>query len=426
MSERSAYDVVKASRELRASAEAEEKELQALIAENDRRRAEAERMAREEGTALARTLLPELTREALERVARTAGGAFLGRKDPLAEREADRTRTAKELATLSADPEYADREVLLLELDERRREAEDLSAPDREMLDRAAHPRLDRLLASGYDTPAYSGRFWQLDYYRDWKAGDEVVERFPGKNEFREIREHLLEARKTVAVFDARLTETADHRAGIEAKARRAEELSGRLERMDEIHLDAARERLREHLAAGDEMAVAERLSGDPGMAESFKMMRALSAKALYLERLDGEMRRAVEGLREMRTKALRDEAKWERPKRRGQTVPESVFRRRYLEPREKFRRRRERYGRISVTVHEYRDYGRVPLAAGGILWWDHFTDGRIDGSFIPEVARYREAHPDYRYQGDDFEARAAAYGEGFSADGLAHGVDPS
>jgi hypothetical protein len=38
-------------------------------------------------------------------------------------------------------------------------------------------------------------------------------------------------------------------------------------------------------------------------------------------------------------------------------------------------------------------------------------TDGRLDGDFIPEVATFRQSHPDYRYQRDasDDDALAAA-----------------
>jgi hypothetical protein len=72
------------------------------------------------------------------------------------------------------------------------------------------------LLESGYDTPAYAIGWWRLDYYRDWKAGDEVVEKFPGVDRFAAIRERLGEARKTLAVFDAKIAEVDARIASVE------------------------------------------------------------------------------------------------------------------------------------------------------------------------------------------------------------------
>jgi hypothetical protein len=62
-----------------------------------------------------------------------------------------------------------------------------------------------------------------------------------------------------------------------------------------------------------------------------------------------------------------------------------------------------------TVYVFDRYDRGRF---VDDFLWWDLMTDGRLDGNFIPEVHRFRSAHPDWRYDagafGDD-EAAAAA-----------------
>lgn len=426
MGVKTAGDVVRAARELAATVDAEAKQLQELLAENAKRREEAARQAEEEGRALSRALLPELIPAALAEAKRLAGDAFRGRNDPIRAMEEDRAQSGEELRGIEADPDYIDRDLLLADLRDQRREAEDLSAPDRDILARAKHERLERLLTSGYDTPAYPGRFWHLDYYRDWKAGDEVVEKFPGKATFREVRESILEARKTVEVFDAKLADLKGRIDRIEALAARRGELANRLENLATIHLDLARERLREYLLSGDQAAIGERLGADPGLAESFKLTRGLAAKVLYLERIGEELARQISALAESRAKLERDAQKWDRAKRRSQTVSQADFERRYLAPREKMRRRRERYGRMSVTVYEYRDYGRADLA-GDLLWWDYFTDGRLDGDFIPEVSSWRRSHPDYRYGGIDHDAQAAAYGAGTTLDGGARMFsDPS
>ncbi len=408
---RRAGEIVAEARRGALEAEAEIGRLRELLAKNDAARAECLARCGEEALAMARSLLPELSPAALRDAARLAGDAFRGRPDPVVAREEERRRREEELRAIEADPAYRDRASLLAECSIERAEAVDLSAPDREYVARASHPRLDSLLASNYDTPAYATGWWRLDYYRDWKAGDEVVERFPGVERFAQVRERLLEARATLAVFDAKIAEIDARIAKIEGLARRAEELAAGIAGLDEEHLGRARERVREHLLSGDEAALSSSLAADPGLAGSFKVARGLAAKAEYLEKIGLELSEEITRLVEMKARFERDAAKWSRPKRAGQCVSEADFSRRYLEPRAKWSRRRERYGRMQAAIVEFRDYDRYRPGVD-LLWWDVMTDGRLDGDFIPEVSAWHRGHPGWRDH-DYFDQHAAAHAHG-------------
>ena len=60
-------------------------------------------------------------------------------------------------------------------------ELEEFREPLAQVLQKAGHPRLQRLLDVEYGLPSYSVPFWRLSYFADWKAGDEIVERGHGR-----------------------------------------------------------------------------------------------------------------------------------------------------------------------------------------------------------------------------------------------------
>jgi len=426
---RTSGEVVQAARELSETTATEIGELSKLRNENTNSLNESTRLRDEEALRLSLALLPELSPAALANAARLTGCPSLSRQNLIAERDEDRRARTAELAETETDSRFTDADRLLAHLAEQRLEAVDLSAPGRDVMTRAQHQRLNRLIESGYDTQNYKTAFWELAFYDDWKAGDEILEKFPDIDRFASLREKLVQTWKTVEEFDRKIAELDSQTAEITAVQRRGEELRYYLEHLDEAHLERAHDCIRAYLLDGDLAAIGQCLSAEPALAESFKKLRGLAAKTLYLERINTQLDAEQAQLEEVRSKADHDIMKWQRPKRLSETLNDTDYDKRYFAPRERIRRRRERYGRMTDTIRDYDDYGRVTFT-GNLLWWDVFTDGRFDGDFIPEVTSFHQNHPDYHgpHHLPDAEGTAAA-----TEAGLLHGdsgsgrlVDPS
>ncbi len=411
-------DVVQAASGLSAVTGTEIEELRKLKAENTTALNEAARMRDEETLRLAVALLPELTTPALERAAHLTGCPVLSQPDLVAQREEDRRARTAELAETEADPRFSNAESIVARLGEKRAEQLAETAPARQLSAKVQHARLNRLIESGYDTPSYRTAFWQLEFYDDWKAGDELLERFPNLEAFAQLRPRILDAWKIIEESDRAIAETDALLADVEAVRQRSDELRRYLEHLDERHLERAHELLVRYLLEGDMAAIDRCLSAAPDLAEAFKILRGTAAKALYLERINTQLDAELTQLAQLKYKVDRDVYKWQRPKRYNETLADTDYDRRYILPRDKIRRRRERYARMTGTVRGFNEYSRVNLA-GNVLWWDVFTDGAFDGDFIPEVSSFRHDHPDYQGPHHHLEAEEAAAA---AEAGLLHG----
>jgi len=405
----SSTDIVRAARELSQATHAEMAELCRLREEQATCLNETTRQRDEEGLRLTMDLLPGLTREALERAVRLTGCVGLTQNDLIAAREEDRQARTAELADLEADPRLGRADHLIGDLTIQREGIERQAAPFREVAARAKHPRLNRLIELGYDTTSYNIPFWHLEFYDDWKEGDEILERFADCERFTQVRERVLQAWRKIEEADAAI-------AGLDRQIGEYTELKNQaaglreyLDRLDEAHLERAHEYLRLYLLEGEMTRIGPSLEAEPALSASFKRLRGLAAKVTYLEQLDEQLGIEIAQLEHLRGKADHDADKWQRPKRASETLEQTDYDRRYVAPREKMLRRRERYARMGGALRSYGDYGRVSYA-GNILWWDVFTDGRFDGDFIPEVREFRLDHPEYHGpHGLDGDGDAAA-----------------
>lgn len=419
-------EIVRAARELAQVTKAETAELHRLHGENTACLNETTRQRDEEGLRLTLELLPELTPDAITRAVRLTGCVTFTRNDLIAAREEDRRARTAELAELEADPRFGRADHVIGELTNQREGICRQVAPFREIAGRATHPRLNRLIELGYDTPAYKIPFWHLEFYDDWKEGDEILERFPGCERFEQVRVQVLQAWRRIEEADAALAELDRQIAVYTDLQNRAAGLREYLARLDEAHLERAHEYLRLYLLETDMSRIGPCLEAEPALSDAFKRLRGLAAKTLYLERLNEQLGIEIAQLENLQGKAEHDADKWQRPKRAGETLEEADYERRYVVPREKMLRRRERYARMGGALRGYGDYSRVTYA-GSILWWDEFTDGRFDGDFIPEVREFRLDHPEYHgphgFAGDEDAATAEAsllHGTGGAAGGYA------
>ncbi|UQA63048.1 hypothetical protein [Polyangium aurulentum] len=387
---------------------------------------------------LVETLVPSLDLQALAWAAWATGYAPLGQKDALARMEREREDLTARIAQIEADPRFQNRELLraprvgtlVQQLDELLH----YRAPLADIVERCEHPRLQRLLHLGYGLPEYPVRFWHTAYYADWKAGDEILDRFPDKQSFTEVRAAYLEARDALTVHDANIREIQAQIAAGEALEAEHRERRRALDTLEARWLAFARDALARHLSEIDLSALGERLAKAPHVEILAKRVVGLSQQIVYLDRLaQKHLDEPESALRGALGKIERTIAKYSRPKYHGAQVEGAAVERLSHGFSDRYQRIGQRFEKQYNRVYVFHDYDRGSLATD-FLWWDLMTDGRIDGNFIPEVRSFHERNPGYHYERwrdadddhDDAAAAAAALGQDSSFGGLGISTDIS
>jgi hypothetical protein len=170
------------------------------------------------------------------------------------------------------------------------------------------------------------------------------------------------------------------------------------------------------HLADIELPAIAantsDRFAKEPAIAVLLKRWDGLRHQAAYLDQLaESQLSPAEDKLRNELLKLDRDVMKYSRPKNAYARFSQEDFDRRFGQRPASLVRSLDRYERAHRTIYVYDYYDRAPIYQD-FLWWDLMTDGRINGSAIPDVQEFHESHPDYSYDRDRFlddEAVAAA-----------------
>lgn len=360
-------------------------------------------------------LIPALTPEAIDRAVAATGAVGVLQADVFLWRDARRRALEARVAEIAENPAYAQRELrraprvgtLTRQVDE----LEEFRQPFADLVERAAHPRLARLLENGYGTDAYLVPFWRLSYYGDWKAGDEILERFPGKT-FAQLREELATAHSTLAVYDGKLGELRDEIRRGEALEAEHDKLVAELAGLDDAALARARSALRRHLIDADLPSLGERLRAAPELDAVAKRWAGLSQKVVYLERMKDEQLDKPRAALDAELRKLHvDIQKYSRPKKQWERFEAAKFEKRFNAAPLRYRKNWDRYQRGYHQVSRFDSWDRGSFASD-FLWWDVMTDGQLDGNFIPEVNEWRAHHPGYEYQrwrDDDADERSAA-----------------
>ena len=291
-------------------------------------------------------------------------------------------------------------------------ELEEFREPLAQVLQKAAHPRLQRLLDVEYGLPSYSVPFWRLSYFADWKAGDEIVAGIGGNKTFAEIRSEYLSARDGVGVYDQKLSKLRAEVAQGEAVEREYDllqteklamsesrhPLQAQLARMPEQFLKDARIQLERYLADLDLVMIGDRLQTVPQLDVMAKRYFGLRKQTEYLRQTSSQLldntRPAIE---QSLARLQRDIAKYQRPKYAGNRFDRDQFQK--LGDRNKrcldLMGRHRQAQQVIVSFHGY-EHGRLDE---DFLWWDLVTDGQLKANYIDEVARFRALHPAYKYR---------------------------
>lgn len=410
-------------------------ELQSQLAQNQQAltKAEEERAAMQRRTRAAldellTMVLPDLSDATLQGAAALTGYTpLLARAQSLLDQQA---ALQQRQAQVEAEPAYRDRQLLraprIGTLSRAIDELAEFRAPLAEVIARCAHPRLDRLMESGYGTPRYSTPFWRLSYYSDWEAGDAILARFPGKT-FADVREEFLSACNTVKVYDERLRQLRAEVAAGEALETTRDSLVAQREALPGVLLQQARDDLGAYLMDSDPAALGERFAQAPQHLGLLKRVLGLKQQDHYLEQASkGPIAAETTALQQEIAKADKAIEKFQRPKNAYAAVPAPLVEQtdQRLQTRmQKAATRREEYLETREAVSRFDRYEDARLTSD-FLWWDLMTGGRVHGGYIPEVAAYRQRYPHQHYYGgdssgmgdDDWMNAAAASAQGARA----------
>src|SRR6185503_3884485 len=286
----SAGEFVAVTKQRRAELAAALGEIRKNRAIHQQSRAEVEASYRTALSELVQTLVPSLDPQTLAWAAWATGFAPLGQPSFLAAMEDERQKLTAHVAALEAEPRYRDRELLRAPrvgtLTRQIEELEQYRAPLAEVVERCAHPRLEHLIEVGYGTPEYAVGFWRTAYYADWKAGDEILARFPERKTFAEVLRGYLEARDACVVYDAKIAELEAEVAEGERLESEHDKAKQALETISSRYVGHAREALGRHLSEIDLGAIGPRLAAAPQVEILAKRVAGLVAKAVYLDRL--------------------------------------------------------------------------------------------------------------------------------------------
>lgn len=380
-------------------------------------------------------LLPRLDAQWLAYVVQLTGYAPFRHQDPVAGREAERAQLAAELTRIEADPRFAERELMRHPrtgtLFVKREELLGHRKPWADVLEAAQHPRLERLLETGYGTERYDVPFWRLSYYQDWEAGDELLERFPGKTNFGEVADEVRRARETVSTFDQELDGINREIGQGAALEQQHAQLGQALASLDQRWLEFARGRLVEHLMTIDPKVVKPMLQGNADVQLLYLRASGMMAKGRYLEAMVGENAGKLrETLPEQLQKIDRDIAKFNRPKNRNAWWPREVIDRKVKSRGDRYNKQFQRFETHYHTVYVYDDWSRA-RAYDDFVWWHLMTDGRVPGHYIPEVATFEQHHPEWGQglppaQHDDWDDSDAAAAIATADDAQERSVDAS
>ena len=346
---------------------------------------------------LAALYLPRWSQDCFATVPALTGYRQFEVSSPFAQAEQRRERLSALVVTVEGDERYRRREQLLDpvagELTLKVAEAEkQLRFFNDTLASYEREPEFLGLVQRNYDTEAYAVSWLSPGYYRDWKHGDIITEKF-GKERFRDVVYEYQRLREARDNFRKDFEEARKERDDVESIVRQREQALSDLETLEADALQTCRRQLREHLEYIDRGELAQWSAERPDSVGLIKRLHGVEKKMEYLDEL---ARRYLHAEREQLIAAINKLTakieKYSRPKNAYALIPVEDANS-WLRSPSKLASRRARYRESYDRVYEFDRYDFYDYARD-MLWWDLMTDGRIDGDFIPEVQTWRAEHP--------------------------------
>ncbi len=348
--------------------------------------------------------LPALNQQALSNIPLYTGYGQFEVKTPFTTMNEEHARLTQLISEIDSDERYLRQEELINSVSgELVLKAESIRQNYTLLSDSVkryeAEPRFLRLIQTGYDTPDYTGRMWQLDYYRDWRSGSRVAKSF-GK-QFYEIRSDYLPLRQAHDHTYNELTASEKEISDVKNLVNLREQSLYRLNNLPQEILKECQSALRQHLQYVDKEQLFNWAQGDHVREAQIKKLDGIDKKLAYLKEMvahQEQQEKAV--LEEYAYKLNRKVIKYQRPKYNYYSVPDRDAQILYADPRDRLFQRRNKFWKSYDVVYGFDDYNYYDYQKD-MLWWDLMTDGEIDGNYINEVSYFYSNHPNYHYQHD-------------------------
>lgn len=349
--------------------------------------------------------LPELSPQAFYNVRQYTGYGQFEVKSPFIVIEEERTRLTQLLSDIDNDERYIRREELINPISGELILKADAIRPNYDLLKDSvrnyeSEPRFFRLIQTRYGTSEYTGRLWQLDYYRDWSSGRAIEKKF--NKPFSEIRSNYLSLREAYEYNHKEITAAEKEITDIKNLVNLQGQSSYRLNNLPQVILQESQAALKQHLQYVDRDQLFQWAQGDTVREASIKKIHGIQKKLEYLQEMVAHQQEEEKGvLQDYTYKLNRKIVKYQRPKYAYGYVPERDAAILYVDPRDKLFQRRNKFWKSYDDVYEFDDYNYYDYQRD-MLWWDLMTGGR-EGRYIREVNYYYDSHPGYSYNRDSY-----------------------
>lgn len=350
---------------------------------------------------LVKVNLPALNQEAFHNVRQYTGYGQFEAKNPFMIMNEEHARLTQTINNIDNDERYLRREELINPVSGELVINADTIRQNYTMLKDAvmryeSEPRFLQLIQRSYGTPDYVGRIWQLDYYRDWRAGSAIEKKF-GKT-FYDIRSSYLPIKQLHDDTYQELTVAEKQINDVKYLIDLREKSSYRLNNLPQVVLEESQTALRQHLQYVDREQLFQWAQGDRVREALIKKLHGLEKKLEYLKEMVVHQQQAEkEVLQEYVYKLNRKVVKYQRPKYHYGFVPDRDAQILNFDPRQKLFEKRNKFWKSYDTVYEFDDYDYYDYRRD-MLWWDLMTAGRYNGRYINEVNYYYTNHPGYSY----------------------------
>jgi hypothetical protein len=418
-------DVIKAARAQIPVLEAELSRIATASTEHRQQIAALDKETSKAWEYLATVLVPDLEPPHLDWASRLLSLRPLSARAIEAGIEEDRDELEAELAKIRSHDDYVRREGLLNGVSIQLEEVNEAIAPLRSALDAYEVQLLwEHLLESGYGTDAYTGKWWTMSYYRDWKHGDLAVAKLGEQfsvSTFGELAARYRQERDAHEQLLATKASLEARKDAVDRLTARHDQAANRLARLQPRHLASARGKVIEHLKALKLPEIAKMVGSYEPAVIAVKRLAGLEAKRRYLdETFDEWVARPGAALKKALTKAQRDIVKLARPKNSQRRFDKSAFDRRFADRSDGWNKRWSRYRQSNSRIVAFDAYDRFDFD-DGTPWWSVMTGDTVKARFIPEVATYYQRRADSaprrdRTDGEEL-AFAALAGQGAAGD---------
>lgn len=370
---------------------------------------------------LASHVVSELSPErlAIAKVKYAYGG--FERRDPLKAMPKEHTTLSHELARIQQDERYQRREALVGPYGSITRSLEE--ATDHynnwhdECLKFESLEGFLELIATNYDTPEFTLRWWDAAYWRVWSNGDKVCAALGLADFGDDVLPVYNRAHASMTQWHGEVKRFTAERDAVLALVRRHDEATVRLQRLPELYLDECRRALGKHIEQADPALLESWNEDDRVACALLRRVAGLKAKGDILSQLHGGLDVVLGRLGELAGRCNTQAAKLTRPKKFHAQVTSPPKLDKMAKTIAKADEAVIKAAKLRERVIRFADYERFPSGDSPELWYLLMV-GQRASALTPQLAAWYDRHPkvvetfapntatvssDHRDDGDDF-----------------------